>query len=60
MDYVILDSRKRDFQIWISLIPIKTFEKPAPGDQSIQQTNPTRGRQGIRSPRYRQTVKTQG
>ena len=32
MDYVILDSRKRDFQIWISLIQIKTFEKPAPGD----------------------------
>ena len=30
MDYVILDSRKRDFQIWISLIQIKTFEKPAP------------------------------
>jgi len=30
MDYVILDSRKRDFQIWISLFQITTFEKPAP------------------------------
>ena len=31
MDYVILDSKKRDFQIRIILIQIKPFEKPGPG-----------------------------